>query len=350
MTARTRQPDPGFRVGARVRVRSAQEIAATLDARAAVGDTVFMPEMVAFAGRTFDVDAVVHRTCDGNGSTNRDLTGTVHLQGVRCDGSAHGGCQARCLLFWRQEWLEPVAGPAAEASDGPVGELAGHVAESVAAAARGEGDTVDEPVYSCQATRVRNAVRLASMRDPRLLVKDVRAGNATVRQALVSYAVPAFNAWQLASRRLPAALRLRRGETYPWPPAPTGERRRPAALSLEPGELVEIRSREEIEATLNENSELRGLSFAVDMVPFCGKRARVLGRVERIVDEETGRMLRLRDCIVLDDVWCHGTFRLLCRRKIYSYWREAWLRRVEEDPAVSPAVASESNCSHTLGI
>ena len=35
------------------------------------------------------------------------------------------------------------------------------------------------------------------------------------------------------------------------------------------------------------------------------------------------------DCIILEDVWCQGTFRALCRRKIYTYWREAGLRRVD---------------------
>jgi hypothetical protein len=65
------------------------------------------------------------------------------------------------------------------------------------------------------------------------------------------------------------------------------------------------------------------------MPPAGGPRARGLARVERIIDEKTGRMLRLRDCIMLDGVWCTGEYRVLCRRKIYAYWRESWLRRVD---------------------
>jgi hypothetical protein len=39
------------------------------------------------------------------------------------------------------------------------------------------------------------------------------------------------------------------------------------------------------------------------MLKYCGKRARVLSRVSRIVDEKTGRMLRLPgDCIILEGV------------------------------------------------
>ena len=325
-----------LRVGDQVRVRSREEILTTLDPNATVGNTVLMPEMLAFAGRTLPVDAVVHRTCDGNGSTNRDMTGTVHLRGARCDGSAHGGCQARCLLFWRQEWLEPGQVPenfvsaddrAQDAWSDPVEDLPA----MLLAATRGEGDTDDQPVYSCQATQIRRSTCLTSMRDPRLWFKDVRSRNATARTAVASYAVPAFNKWQLASRRWPGALRLRNGRTYPWPPVPTGEQRAYPPLDLQPGELVEVKSRQEIESTLNARNEVRGLSFALEMIPYCGRRARVLMRVERIIDEQTGRMLKLRDCVVLDDVWCEGTFRMLCRRKIYSYWREAWLRRVGQD-------------------
>ena len=35
-------------------------------------------------------------------------TSAVHLE-TRCDGSAHGGCQASCLLFWKDAWLKPVS-------------------------------------------------------------------------------------------------------------------------------------------------------------------------------------------------------------------------------------------------
>lgn len=71
-----------------------------------------------------------------------------------------------------------------------------------------------------------------------------------------------------------------------------------------------MKSQQEIEAT-QKQGELRGLRFGVETLPYCGTQARVLARVDRIIDEKTGRMLRLRDC--------------------YTYWREAWLRRV--DPA-----------------
>jgi hypothetical protein len=80
------------------------------------------------------------------------------------------------------------------------------------------------------------------------------------------------------------------------------------SLGLQVGDTVRIRSMEEIELTLK-NGRNRGLWFDVEMVPYCGcgKTTRVQARVERIVDERSGRMIRLpNDCLILDDVYCRA--------------------------------------------
>ena len=323
-----------LRVGARVRVKRREEILATLDEDGRVDGLPFMPEMLAFAGRALPVDAVTHRTCDtvktsGTSGTTRRMERAVHLRDVRCDGSAHGGCQARCLIFWKEDWLEaaPDDEPGDQAPDGPAAE-AGEAPAWLAATARRDGGDGDDPVYSCQATEMLRATSFVSPRRPEPWIADVRSGNASAPTALASLAVLVFNRWQGLSGRLPRPLRIGGGRSWPWY-TPSGERRRHPQLDLQPGELVEVRSQAEIEATLDDNGAHRGLRFGAEMLPYCGRRARVLARVDRIIDEKTGRMLKLRDCIILEDVWCQGTFRALCRRKIYTYWREAWLRRVE---------------------
>lgn len=320
-------------VGDWVRVKTRDEIMATLDAAGRVDGLPFMPEMLAFAGRSFPVDAVTHRTCDtvktsGTSGTTRLMERAVHLRGLRCDGSAHGGCQAQCLLFWKEDWLEAAPAGTSDRDRGLGDSPPADVPAVLEAATRGDGDTADSPVYSCQATELLEATRFVSARDPRMWVNDIRSRNATLRTAIASLAVLVFNKWQGASTRMPRWLRIRAGLSWPWF-GPTGERRSHPTLDLQPGELVEVRSQEEIEATLNDEGALRGLRFSAEMLPYCGRRARVASRVDRIIDEKSGRMLKLRDCIILEDVWCQGTFRALCRRKIYTYWREAWLRRVD---------------------
>jgi hypothetical protein len=88
--------------------------------------------------------------------------------------------------------------------------------------------------------------------------------------------------------------------------------------------------------TVDAKNRNRGLRFDPEMVPFCGQARRVRARVERIIDEKTGRMLKfLNDCIILDGVICQARVsskRLFCPRSIYPYWREIWLERVEDAP------------------
>ena len=72
--------------------------------------------------------------------------------------------------------------------------------------------------------------------------------------------------------------------------------------------------------------------FDGEMVPFCEGTYRVLGRVERIIDEKTGKMIDLKtDAVILDDVACRACYskwRKFCPRSIYPFWREIWLERV----------------------
>jgi hypothetical protein len=107
-------------------------------------------------------------------------------------------------------------------------------------------------------------------------------------------------------------------------------------LNLQPGDFVQVRSRNEIVPTLDKNGRNRGLSFDREMLPYCGGTYRVKDRVQRIIDERTGRMIHIsRDCLILEDVVCSGersVGRLFCPRQIYPYWREAWLRQVDEAP------------------
>ena len=99
----------GLRRGDLVEVRSPAEILATLDERGALDELPFMPEMVAFCGRRFCVDRRAEKICDTVHYTgSRRLPDTVLLADLRCDGSAHGGCQAECRFFWKEAWLRKV--------------------------------------------------------------------------------------------------------------------------------------------------------------------------------------------------------------------------------------------------
>jgi hypothetical protein len=93
---------------------------------------------------------------------------------------------------------------------------------------------------------------------------------------------------------------------------------------------VRVKSREAIVATLDTRNRNRGMSFDAEMLKYCGRQGRVLRRVERIIEEQTGRMLELKNpCIILEDVICTSDYPPGLPRGIYSYWRETWLERVQ---------------------
>lgn len=99
-------------------------------------------------------------------------------------------------------------------------------------------------------------------------------------------------------------------------------------LGLQPGELVEIKSEEEIRRTLDATGKNRGLGFMPEMWPHCGRRGRVLKRVEKICLEEASRTVRaMKNTVILDGLFCQGNG-IGCDRACFYFWRECWLKRV----------------------
>ena len=74
---------------------------------------------------------------------------------------------------------------------------------------------------------------------------------------------------------------LWRGTTFPRKTGkiPEGRPTPTATLNLQPGELVRVKSHQEILQTLTTGNKNRGMSWDAEMVPYCGKTYRVLKRV-----------------------------------------------------------------------
>jgi hypothetical protein len=316
-----------------VRVRSLLEIAPTLDAHGSMDGMPFMPEMLRYCGGTYRVSQRADKTCAGDGAPRR-LPNAVHLGDLRCDGAAHGGCQAACRLFWNEAWLERVDEEAGAVPPPPAGGDESELRETLEQATI-ETTGIDGGGlrYRCQATEIPSASTRLRIRELDQYPDDVR--NWGIAKLLRAFMVQAFNIWQSFSKRyLPRRLRIADGSHYPFirGPLPVKKGATPSAkLDLQPGELVRIKSKQEIEATLDEANHNRGLFFDGEMARYCGRTARVRARVARIVDEHTGELIEISsDCIMLDGVVCTGDYHRLCPRGIYSYWREIWLERVPD--------------------
>jgi hypothetical protein len=103
-----------------------------------------------------------------------------------------------------------------------------------------------------------------------------------------------------------------------------------AANGLQAGDHVRVKSREEIQATLDRWNRLKGTSFMDEMWPYCGTTQGVLKRVDRFLDERDYRMKKCRGMIFLEGVMCEGTKDYgRCDRSCYFFWREEWLEKID---------------------
>jgi hypothetical protein len=323
-----------LRPGDVVRVRTAREILATLDEDGTVEGIPFMPEMIPHVDKHYRVSKRVEKICWYTAdSSSRRLPNTLLLEDLRCDGSAHGGCQAECRIYWKEAWVERLGADSSEqrSDDGSLDELREFVTARTRTVKSFESG--DEDVYRCQITESLGASEPLHPREWGQYVAEVRDGNVGIMRFLRVFA--RMNVWRIAHRlgRYPDRPRLA------GPNRIDGEK-----LGLEAGDLVEVRPLDEIGLTLDDDLKHRGLRYSEEMTPACGKRFRVKNRVDRLIDENTGRMIELKnDCIVLDGFVCSGDrspSSLFCPREAYPIWREAWLRRVEEKGGSLPVTGS----------
>ncbi len=341
-----------LKAGDWVEVRSKDEILKSLDRQGRLEGLPFMPQMLKYCGQRFQVFKSAHKTCDTVDQTGgRSLRNGVHLD-LRCDGAAYGGCQAACLIFWKEAWLKPV-----DAQDAPVAisplraasaSDAGCTEQDVWNAVRHEDSTPTDVRYACQATELPRYTTLLPWWDFRQYLEDYRSGNATLGQVLSGGIYAAYYNGAMAYRdKIGAPARwlydrvqsLLGGVPYPRKKGtlPDGMAVAMADLHLQPGELVRVKSYEDILATLDRGNKNRGLFFDAEMVPYCGGTYRVKARIHNFLNEKTGRMISLKTpAVVLENVWCQSRYsdcRMFCPRAIYSWWREIWLERVSESSA-----------------
>jgi len=316
----------GPRVGDWVEIRPLAEIMATLDEDGALEATPFMPEMAQYAGQRFQIVKSAHKTCDPTGSSElRRMADAVHLA-TRCDGAAHDGCEARCLLFWKRAWLKPADGRGA--GDPPPAPSRDVDLSRLDKATRRTTES-GELRYRCQVTEIVAATTPLPTANLRQYVEDVASRNIPP----VDFARELARAYAKAIAR--KALRLIGLD------GPRSSVRKPGAamardaakLDLAVGEWVKIRPADEIRATLNDESKNRGLVFEQEMLRHSGKTYRVAARLSRIIDEKSGRMIKLaNDCIALEGLTCRGLDnrkRLFCPRGPFFFWRESWLERTD---------------------
>lgn len=309
------QIDSKLRAGDWVEVMSASEIAETLSPEGTLDGLPFMPEMIQYCGRRFKVLRWAEKSCFEAGPYNYVLreirnNDAVLLEGLRCTGADHDGCQRLCLFFWKLAWLRKVETERSEVTVDSTSEVLRSKLRTKTAPGR----------YFCQSTEMVRATSPDPMKKSTILRKcfrDVRSGAVGLVDMLWLVLVPAW-------RKLRDAVAGR-----PWlignlTKTPAG------TLGLQPGELVEVLSLEEMRQTLDRKGRNRGLICDVELEVFCGKQYRVLSRLDRFISDVSGEMRKMEGTVILEGVPCLCA-RVVggCSRLDYTYWREVWLKRVE---------------------
>lgn len=291
-----------------VEVRSWDEIQSTLDENGAFEGVPFMPEMRKYCGKRFRVNKRADKICV-EGAYIRRMRDAVFLENVACDGADHDGCKRMCPVFWKEAWLRRSKLTATHALMLPPTGLSSSF-------------PVDpEKTYSCQSTELVKGTEHLSAWDPRQYIRDLIYGNFSVRE------IAQYMYYFVMNRAYYYSGKTEYGK-------PLGENTTTPAeeLGLQPGEVVEVRSREEIIETLDRSGRNRGLSIDLEMLEFCGKRYSVLMRCDRIILEKTAKMREVRNTVILNDMPCSGMCRRGCTRGSLPMWREIWLKRISPLP------------------
>ena len=295
--------------GTIVRVRPLQEVLSTLDQDGTFQGLPFMLEMTRFCGLCFTVSKRLERTCEESEKGMRRIHNVVFLDNLRCDGTAHGGCQKKCRLFWKEDWL---SFPLKDTTKDP-GPLA---QDEKSARLRSE---LPNGQFVCQSTELVKATSPLSLFDLMSYVRDIRSK---------TYSVPGlirvlFYAFFLRVRfyLTGTPFRYLQGEQVQTPSE---------SLNLQPGEWVRVKTKEEIRKTLDAQGMSRGLRFTLDMLPYCGGSYRVLSRLEKMIYEPTRRLIDVKDTVILENSVCRGCHIIKggCPRENYNFWREIWLSRI----------------------
>ena len=339
-----------MRIGELVEVRSKEEILRTLDKRGTLEGLPFMPQMFEHCGKQYRVYKIAHKTCDsaliGNSLQyrGRKMERTLFLEDLRCNGAAYGGCNASCLLFWKEAWLKGLDEKEPTPPNNYFGRKGGSRSETTEADVKLGTRSPETNIYTCQATQLSVATVPLSPWNLKVYFEDLRSGNVKLGRMCASFIYVGYAALVNAGLKIGRPLRLLynfvqgfySGVPYPHERGtiPLGKPTPSKTLDLKPGEWVRVKGHKEILATVDRYNRNRGMCFVADQVPYCGRTFRVLKRVHQIIDERSGRMIKMKTpAVLLEGAICGGRytdFCLFCPRSTHPYWREIWLERIEE--------------------
>jgi hypothetical protein len=308
-----------LKAGDWVEVKTPSEISQSLDANGTLDGLPFMQEMVQFCGKQFRVLRQARKICvecvtpRWKSIDMREFVGSAVyvIDGLRCSGQSHDGCQRGCLLFWKAAWLRKLEHrPRVDHLDAASTEVFHASFKS----------KVGPDKYFCQSTElVRSTSALSFLGRLRICFEELRSSDVAPLQMIKLISLPL--AWKVIHRLF-----------FPRHVVGPMTRTHLIQIGLKPGDVVEVKSRREIAQTLNKQGCNRGLRYDRVLNRYCGTLYRVRERLDKMIVESSGHMAQLHGTVTLEGSYCmcHTSALGGCSRQDLVYWREAWLKRATE--------------------
>ncbi len=237
----------------------------------------------------------------------RGLQNAVILEGATCDGGPEE-CQRACFVLWKEAWLKRAnkSFPNRSFSN-----------DTSTAVDNSRWQSTNLSSFSCQSRNLIKASRPLSKWSIQRYRSDFTSGVYKPSEYLQM-------ALSLVFLQMRALVPQNKADTHIG--LAGGLRRTPTiSLSIQPGDVVRVKSRGEIQRTLDYNGRNRGLEFTQEMERHCEKTFRVRNRVEKMIIEQSGEMRQIADTVLLEGAFCDGKAHKGCPRNCYCLWREIWL-------------------------
>jgi len=290
--------------GTTVKVKSLQEITATLDTDCSLEGIPFQAEMRKFCGKKLIiVDNIDRIYIEGTGLAG--IKKVVLLDGARCTGEAHRGCQRRCLFLFKTDWIT-TEDTADDSNDEPDIDL--------------YAIKPGEELLPCHGQSC-----VLNQAAGRLKYRHFRQYTRGINWPMFVFLSGINSRWYLGKLK-DSILGRKQPES-----AKKAKSAAQSSLDLKHGDIVEVKSKKEIFSTLNRRARNRGLAFVGSMIRYCGGRYCVLDNVRYLIDENTNTFRELTDAVMLEDVICTGEYYGGCPRRCYWLWRSDWLKKVSSD-------------------
>lgn len=100
---------------------------------------------------------------------------------------------------------------------------------------------------------------------------------------------------------------------------------------LNAGDLLRVRSKEEIMKTLDAWNSLEGCVFTEEMWLYCGTTQRVFRRLNKFLDERDYLIKKCKNTVLLEGLFCSGTKDFgECDKSCFFFWKESWLEKLND--------------------